>query len=125
MEGFIIPVASVVISLVCNIIYHTVIFSNKFGKIEEKINNIEQFKSDIDYLDKRVNNFNLEVSNIKHTLDNLDKEVSTMRTETHLLLKDFRDEYRIGMKESKLDYKESMVAMNNSIERLADKIDNK
>ena len=93
--------------------------------MKEKINHMEAYKKEIDSLDKRVNDFNLEVSNIKHTLDNLDKEVTTMRTETHLLLKDFRDEYRISMKEFKADYRDSMVSMNNSIERLADKIDNK
>lgn len=123
MEGMIIPVISVILSILCNIIYHTVVFANKFGKFEEKLNQLDIHKEEIDSLDKRVNDFKVEITNINNTLENLDKEVTIMRTETHTLLKDFRDESRESMKEFKADQKDSMVAINKTIERLADRID--
>jgi chromosome segregation ATPase len=122
MDGYIIPIISLSLSIAVNVLYHSVIFANKFGKIEEKLNQIEKYKKDIDSLDRRVNNFNAEIGLIKHSLENLDKEVGNMRSDMLLMIQQVRDEQRESFKDQKEDTKDAVKQLQKSIEKIGDRI---
>ena len=111
---YVIAVSTIFITIIINVFYHTVIFANKFGKIEEKLEVLDHHKSEIDLLDRRV---------IKTTLENLDKEMTNMRTENNMLLRDFRDEHKVSIRELKNDSKNDINRLQKSVDRVLDKMD--
>jgi predicted nucleic acid-binding Zn-ribbon protein len=134
MESFLVPAISVIISIVVESLIIVVIFANKFGKIQEKLKVVDDHKLELDALDRRVTKFHVEIGKIKTTLDNLDKEMSKMRIENNMQLRELREETRSADKdiradikdlreEMKSDNKDMIKQFSTTLDRLADKID--
>ena len=101
------------------------VFANRFGKIEEQLKQLDLHKTELTELDIRVTKFEIEVGKITTTLDNLSKEVTNLRSENQIMIREFREEQRLSMKDFKDDNRNSLKDLGKSMDRLADKIDSK